>query len=50
MTEVVSVKFKESGKDYYFSPDGKEYAKGEDVIVETANGPAYGTVAEGTTA
>ena len=47
MTEVVSVKFKESGKDYYFSPDGKEYAKCEDVIVETANGLAYGTVAEG---
>lgn len=46
MTEVVSVKFKESGKSYFFSPDGKKYAKGDDVIAETANGLAFGTVAE----
>lgn len=44
MTEVISVKFKDSGKNYYFSPDGKEYNEGDSVIVETANGSAFGTV------
>ncbi|MEE1054080.1 MAG: stage 0 sporulation family protein [Acutalibacteraceae bacterium] len=46
MTEVISVRFKDVGKNYYFSPDGKKYAVGENVIVETANGLAFGTVAE----
>lgn len=45
MTEVISVRFKDSGKNYYFSPDGRRYAEGENVIVETANGLAFGTVA-----
>lgn len=47
MTEVISVKFKDSGKNYYFSPDKKVYNPGENVIVETANGLAFGTVCEG---
>ena len=47
MTQVISVKFKDSGKNYYFSPDGKTYNVGENVIVETANGLAFDTVAEG---
>ncbi len=46
MTKVISVKFKDSGKNYYFSPDGKTYNIGDNVIVETANGLAFGTVAE----
>lgn len=46
MTQVISVKFKDSGKNYYFSPDGKTYNVGENIIVETANGLAFGTVAE----
>lgn len=46
MTQVISVKFKDSGKSYYFSPDGKEYSVGQNVIVETANGLAFGSVAE----
>lgn len=46
MIEVISVKFKDSGKVYFFSPDGKKYTSGENVIVETANGLAFGTVAE----
>ena len=46
MIQVISVKFKDSGKNYYFSPDGKSYNVGENVIVETANGLAFGTVAE----
>lgn len=47
MTQVISVKFKDSGKNYYFSPDDKHYTEGQNVIVETANGLAFGTVAEG---
>ena len=47
MTQVISVKFKDSGKNYYFSPDGKTYNSGDNVIVETANGLAFGMVAEG---
>lgn len=46
MTQVISVKFKDSGKSYYFSPDGKTYTVGQNVIVETANGLAFGAVAE----
>ncbi len=45
MTEVISVKFKDSGKSYFFSPDGKKYSAGDNVIVETANGLAFGSVA-----
>ncbi len=47
MTKVISVKFKDSGKNYYFSPDDKNYTAGQNVIVETANGLAFGTVVEG---
>jgi len=47
MTEVISVRFKDSGKSYFFSPDSKTYREGQKVIVETSNGLAFGTVAEG---
>lgn len=47
MTQVISVKFKDVGKNYYFSPVNKQYNIGDNVIVETANGLAFGTVAEG---
>ena len=38
MTEVVSIKFKSSGKNYYFSPEGIRLREGDKVIVETAKG------------
>ena len=38
MTEVISVKFKNRGKSYFFSPNGKEIKSGEQVIVETSKG------------
>ena len=38
MTEVISVKFKNRGKSYYFSPNGKEIKSGTQVIVETSKG------------
>ncbi len=44
MAEVVSVRFKEVGKNYYFDPQGKVYNKGDKVIVETARGLEYGSV------
>ena len=38
MTEVVSVKFKNRGKSYYFSANGKTVKSGQQVIVETSKG------------
>ena len=46
MTEVISVKFKETGRAYYFSPAGKNVKVGDKVIVETQNGNEFGTVFE----
>ena len=44
MVKVVGVKFKESGKAYFFAPGKFEPALGQAVIVETARGLEYGTV------
>ena len=38
MTEVVSIKFKNRGKCYYFSPNGLQVQTGVKVIVETSKG------------
>ena len=38
MLEVVSIKFKNRGKSYYFAPRGLEIKSGDKVIVETAKG------------
>lgn len=42
--EVVGVRFRKSGKVYYFSPEGASLTRGMHVIVETARGPEYGEV------
>jgi len=42
MVEVVGVRFKKSGKIYYFDPDNIDVEKDQDVIVETARGIEYG--------
>ena len=47
MTEIVSVRFKNKGKAYFFDPSGLEINKGDDVIVETAKGLEYGECAKG---
>ena len=47
MTEVVSVRFKNHGKVYYFAPDGLEIAIGEDVVVETSKGLEFGECVSG---
>ena len=44
-TEVVGIRFKSSGKIYYFDPAGKTYAKGTHAIVDTARGQEFGEVA-----
>ena len=44
MAVVVSVRFKEVGKNYHFDPCGKEYKCRDKVIVETARGVECGTV------
>lgn len=47
MTEVISVKFRPDGRIYYFSPEGKKFETDQSVIVETARGAEFGTVAQG---
>ena len=41
MIEIISVRFKESGKQYYFNPEGKQFQVGDGVIVETSRGTEY---------
>ena len=38
LIEVVSIKFKNKGKSYFFSPNGLQIRSGEKVIVETSKG------------
>ena len=38
MTEVIGVKFKNRGKEYYFDPNGITVHAGDPVIVETSRG------------
>ena len=45
MVKVAGVKFRSAGKVYYFDPGELSFSVGEDVIVETARGIEFGTVA-----
>ena len=45
MVEVIGIKFKQTGKVYYFDPANIEIKKGESAIVETARGLECGEVA-----
>lgn len=47
MTEIIGVKFKGTGKMYYFSPGKYKPAEGSYVIVETARGVECGEVTAG---
>ena len=47
MAIVVGIKFKNSGKTYYFDPNGIEFVENDGVICETARGTEYGVVAMG---
>lgn len=44
MVKVVSVKFKQGGKAYYFDPKNLTLSKGDEVIVETSKGQEFVTV------
>lgn len=44
MPEIVGIKFKNSNKVYYFSPNGIAFEEGDGAIVETARGLEYATV------
>ncbi len=43
--EIIGVRFKETGKIYYFDPNGMQITENDHVIVETARGIEYGNVA-----
>jgi len=43
MTEIIGVRFKAGGKQYYFDPQGLKITNGQKVIVETDKGLEYGT-------
>lgn len=45
MAQIIGVKFRNTGKIYYFAPKAEEYRKGNGVIVETARGVEYAIVA-----
>ena len=47
MIEVVGIRFKTSGKIYYFDPAGNTYVSGKHAIVETARGQEYGEIVFG---
>ena len=47
MTEVISVRFRNGCKEYYFDPKGLEIQAGRNVIVETAQGPEFAQCARG---
>ncbi len=45
MTTIIGVRFKDSGKIYYFDPHNLELQQGDIVIVDTARGPEMAKVA-----
>ena len=49
MVKVIGVKFKNSGRVYYFDPGELDIQAGQGVVVETARGVEYGDVTMGVT-
>ena len=47
MVEIISVRFKEGGKQYYFNPNGQQFQVGDGVIVDTTRGTEYGLCTHG---
>ena len=47
MTEIIAVRFKNGGKEYYFDPKGMTVQAGDQVIIETAKGPEFGVCCRG---
>lgn len=42
--DVVGIRFKDTGKTYYFDPKDNVFKKGDHVVVETSRGLEYGSV------
>ena len=47
MTTVISVRFRSGSKTYYFDPGALTVSTGDDVVVETAQGPEFAQCVEG---
>ncbi|MCI8477630.1 MAG: stage 0 sporulation family protein [Oscillospiraceae bacterium] len=47
MTEIISVRFKSGGKQYYFDPKGQTVSPGQGVIIETSRGVEYAECVQG---
>ncbi len=47
MTEVISVRFKNKGKVYFFDPNGLKVEQGDNVVVETAKGLEFAECVSG---
>ena len=48
MVKIIGVRFKPTGKIYYFDPNSFEVNRGDFVVVETSRGIEYGEVMQGT--
>ena len=49
MTEIIGVRFKSGGKQYYFDPKGVAVQSGQGVIIETSRGLEYGECSQSNT-
>lgn len=49
MIEIIGVRFKSGGKQYYFDPSGLAIEPGQGVILETSRGLEYGECVQGNT-
>ncbi len=47
MTEIISVRFKSGGKEYYFNPNGLTVEAGQAVIIETSKGVEFAECVRG---
>ena len=46
-TEIVSIRFRDGGKSYFFAPGEFRLSAGDRVVTDTARGPEYGFVTSG---
>jgi len=49
MTQIIAVRFKSGGKEYYFSPNGLTFTPGQGVVVETSRGMELAECVKGNT-
>ncbi|NLF35183.1 MAG: stage 0 sporulation family protein [Clostridiales bacterium] len=49
MAEIIGVRFKSGGKQYYFDPQGMSVRPGQGVILDTSRGLEYGECVKGNT-